>query len=45
MKTQLPSNYPWKTSREPLRVRETQVENPCRNVNDTIFLLQKLLIG
>jgi len=38
MKTQLPSKYPWKSSRQP------QVENPCPSVNDTIFLLQKLLI-
>ena len=27
MKTQLPSKYPWKYSREPLGVREPQVEN------------------
>jgi len=27
MKTQLPSEYPWKPSREPLAVRESQVEN------------------
>jgi len=27
MKTQLPSKSPWKSSREPLRVREPQVEN------------------
>jgi len=29
MKTQLLSKYPWKSSREPLGVRELQVENPC----------------
>ena len=27
MKTQLPSKYPWNSSREPLRVPEPQVEN------------------
>jgi len=27
MKTELPSKYPWKSSREPLGVREPQVEN------------------
>jgi len=26
MKTQLPSKYPWNSSREPLRVHEPQVE-------------------
>ena len=44
MKTQLPSKYPWKSSREPLGVREPQVENPCPSVNDTLFLLQNVLI-
>jgi len=29
MKTQLPSKYPWKSSREPQRVPEPQVENHC----------------
>jgi len=29
MKTQLPSKYPWKSSREPLGGREPQVENHC----------------
>jgi len=29
MKSQLPSKYPWKSSREPPGVREPQVENPC----------------
>jgi len=29
----------------PLGVREPQVENSCPSVNDTIFLLKKLLIG
>jgi len=29
MKPQLPSKYPWKSSREPLGVRETQVEKQC----------------
>jgi len=28
MKSQLPSKYPWKSSREPLEVRELQVNNP-----------------
>jgi len=27
MKTQLPSKYPWKSSRDPLGVRETKFEN------------------
>jgi len=39
MKTQLPSKYLWKSSREP------QVENPCPSVNDTLFLLWKVLNG
>jgi len=32
MKTQLPSKYPWKSLREPLGVREPQVENHCSNI-------------
>jgi len=30
MKTQLPSKYTWKSSREPLGLREPRDENPCR---------------
>jgi len=44
MKTQLPSKYPWKSSHESLEVREPQVENPRPSVNDTLFLLQNVLI-
>ena len=29
MKIQLPSKFPWKSSCEPLRVHEPQVENHC----------------
>jgi len=29
MRTQLPSKYPWKSSREPLGVREPRDANPC----------------
>jgi len=32
MKTQLPSKYPWKSSREPLGLREPHVENHCSKV-------------
>jgi len=39
MKTQLPSKYTWKSS------RELQVENPCPSVHDTIFSLETFLIG
>jgi len=31
MKTQLPSKYPWKPSREALGVRKPQGENQARN--------------
>jgi len=37
MKTQLPSKYPWKSSREHLRVREPQVENHCSQFHIFIF--------
>jgi len=32
MKTEMPSKYPWKSSREPLGVHEPQVENHCFSV-------------
>ena len=39
MKTQLPSKYPWKSSREPLvGVRKPQVENHCFNTMDITFV-------
>jgi len=45
MKTQLPSNYPWKSSRKAPGIREPQVKNPFPSVNDTLFLLQNVLVG
>jgi len=37
MRTQLLSKYPWKSSRESLRIREPQVENHQSVIHTTAF--------
>jgi len=43
MKIQMPSKYPWKSSREPLGVREPQVENPCPSLKTPYFYYKKVI--